>query len=422
MDLFDHFVPGGNGITDMPVRWIRLCGALLTLPLGLIAQDWPQWRGANRDGHLAGGSGGTNWPKEITLKWRKPVGLGEATPALVEDRLFVFGRQGDEEVVSCLWAASGEPAWRYAYPAAAVTGAAEKYQGPRSSPAVSQGKMVALGVGGVLTCLDATTGRLLWQHTQFIKSLPLFYTAMSPLVTEDRCVAHLGGQDDGVVAAFDLASGKLIWEWRGEGPSYSSPALITVGGVSQVVVLTETGLTGLSLASGQRLWDTPTPKQPGYWNSASPVIDAPYIYYTGQGTGTRSVQIEKQGDAFTAKACWHNERLGTVYNTPVLVDGLLYALSDRGQFFCLDARTGKPAWSDTNRVSNFSSLLAAGPVLAAVPEKSGLIVFRPNRDRFEEVARYKLSDDPIYAFPVFSGDRIYVRDARNVSLYIRGSL
>ena len=394
-----------------------MCWTLLTLAPCLSAQDWPQWRGASGDGKAAGPSVRTHWPTELTLKWRKAVGLGEATPALVGDRLFVFGRQGDEEVVACLQAVTGEPLWRHAYPAVAVTGPAAKYQGPRSSPAVSQGNVVALGVGGVLTCLDAKTGSLLWRQDQFIKSRPLFFTAMSPLVTENRCVVHLGGENDGVVAAFDLASGKPLWEWRGEGPAYSSPALITIARVPQVVVHTEKGLVGLSLASGQQLWSRPTPGKPGYWNSASPVIDAPYLYYTGQGFGTTAIQIGKQGDSFAANERWHNERLGTVYNTPVLKDGLLYALSDRGQFFCLDTQTGKQAWCDTNRVSNFGTLVDVGSVLAGVTEKADLFIFRPSRDRFQEVARYKLSDLPIYAFPVFSGNRIYVRDAQNVSLY-----
>ena len=393
---------------------------LLMLPMGISAQDWSQWRGANRDGKVGHGVH-LHWPAELTLKWRKAAGLGEATPALAGDRLFVFGRQGEEEVVFCLQAISGEQLWRHAYPAVAVTGAAEKYQGPRSSPAVSQGKVVVLGVGGDLTCLDAKTGSPLWRQSQFIKSLPLFFTAMSPLVTEDRCVVHLGGKDDGVVAAFDLASGKLIWEWRGDGPAYASPALITISGITQVVVHTEKGLLGLSLADGQHLWSKPTPAKPGYWSSASPLIDAPYIYYTGQGAGSTAIKIEKQGDAFAVKECWHNEQFGTVYNTPVLKNGLLYALSDGGHYFCLEAFTGKPAWSDTNRFSNFGSLLDAGDFLVSVPEKSGLMVFRPSRDRFQEVARYKLSDLPIYAFPVLSGNRIYVRDAQEVSLYELGA-
>ena len=396
---------------------IYLCGALMMPPLGVAAPEWSQWRGANRDGKVAGMDNATQWPKALTFKWRQVVGLGEATPALLGERLFVFARQGDAEVVLCLQAANGEPLWRYACPAVAVTGAAEKYQGPRSSPAVSQGKVITLGVGGVLTCLDAKTGTRLWQHAQFTKSLPLFFTAMSPLVAHDRCVVHLGGKTNGVVAAFDLVSGKLIWEWRGDGPAYASPALLTIAGLTQVVVPTEKGLVGLALASGQRLWSTPTPAKPGYWNSASPVIDAPCIYFTGQGTGTRSIAIEKQGDAFAVRERWLNEHNGTVYNTPVLKDGLLYALSDRGQFFCLDAQTGKLAWKDTNRVSNFGTLLDAGNVMAAVPETSGLIVFRPSRDRYQEEVRYPLSDLPIYAFPVLAGNRLYVRDAEHVILY-----
>lgn len=392
-------------------------GIWLVCCVELSAQDWPQWRGVHRDGKVIRFSVPAQWPTALTLKWRRPAGLGESTPALVGERLFVFGRQWEEEVIWCRNAVDGAECWRHAYVAVLVTGPANKYQGPRSSPAVADGKVLTLSVGGVLTCLEAETGWRLWQHTQFIKSVLLFFTAMSPLVVDGLCVVHLGGKNDGVVAAFELANGKLKWQWRGEGPSYSSPVLLTLSDVTQVVLLTENSLTGLSLADGQKLWHTPTPTKPGYWNSATPVVHGPDVFYSGQGTGTRAVRIEKQAGGFNARELWHNEHSGTVYNTPVIKDGLLYALSDRGRFFCLDAQTGQEAWTDTNRVSNFGTLLEAGPMLLACTEKSGLFVIQPGRIRFQELARYKPSDLPVYACPVVAGNRLFVRDSESVSLY-----
>ena len=382
----------------------------------LFAQDWPQWRGPRHDGQAIGFISPTQWPVKLTHKWRTPVGLGDATPALANGRLYAFGRQGDEEIIRCLKADDGKEVWRYAYQAIVVTGAAEKYQGPRSSPAVADNKIVTLGVGGILTCLDAATGEKIWRKEEL--ELPLFFTATSPLVEEGICFVHLGGNNKGVFVAVELSSGKSRWQWTGDGPSYSSPTSMTADGVRQIVMLTESNLLALSVSDGKRLWSLPTSLKPGYWNSASPVVEGQVVFFTGQGYGTKAVKIGKQNDTFSAAEIWRNEEFGTVYNTPVLKDRRLYGLSDRGQFFCLDASTGRTVWSSTNRVSNFGSIVDTGDALVALPEKSGLVVFKPNRDRYEEIARLNVSSTPVYAHPVLIGNRVFVRDAESVALWI----
>jgi outer membrane protein assembly factor BamB len=393
---------------------------LLPLVADAAAQDWPWWRGVERNGQVRGFVVPSYWPATLTQRWRVPVGAGDATPALVGERLYAFGRRDDTEVVFCLDATQGNELWRYAYPAARVTGPAEKYAGPRSSPAVAHGKIVVLGVGGVLTCLDAATGQVVWRHEALAPALPRFFTAMSPLVVEGLCVVHLGGQGAGLLAALDLSTGKVNWQWAGEGPAYASPALLNVQGVTQVVVQTEQSLTGLSLRDGRRLWRTPTAPQPGYWNSATPVTTGSTVCYSGQGTGTRAVRVAAQGDGFVAREVWHNAQLGTVYNTPVLKDGLLFALSDRGRLFCLDAATGATQWIGTNRFSHFGAIVDAGPVLVALPEKSGLVFFKPTRDGYQELARHSVSTTPIYAHPVLAGRRVFVRDADSLALWTLG--
>jgi outer membrane protein assembly factor BamB len=382
-----------------------------------FAQDWPQWRGANRDGKATGFTAPQTWPKELTQKWKVTVGAGDATPALVGDKLYVFARQGDDEVTLCLDAASGKELWRNKYATQAVAGPASRHPGPRSSLTVAEGKVVTLGVNGVLSCLDAATGKELWRKDEFPNVVPQFFAAMSPIIEGGMCIAHLGGKDNGAMIAFDLAAGEQKWKWAGDGPAYASPVLMTVDGTKQVVQQTEKSIVGVAVADGKLLWQIAAPAQGRFYNSATPILDGQTVIYTGQGQGTKAVKIEKQNDGFAAKEVWSNTELGTGFNTPVLKDGLLYGLSDRGSFFCLNAQTGQTAWTDTaTRKENFGAIVDAGPVIYALPSDSQLVVFKPSDKEYAEVARFKVADTPTYAHPVIAGNRIFVRDQENVTL------
>ena len=383
-----------------------------------FAQDWPQWRGANRDGKVAGFTAPQNWPKELTQKWKVTVGTGDATPALVGDKLYVFARQGEDEITLCLDAANGKEVWRNKYATQAVAGPASRHPGPRSSPTVAEGKVVTLGVNGILSCLDAATGKEVWRKDEFPGIVPQFFAAMSPIIDGGMCIAHLGGKDNGAIIAFDLATGEQKWKWAGDGPAYASPVVMTADGVKQVVDQTEKNLVGLAVADGKLLWQIPTTPQGRFYNSATPIVDRQTVIYTGQGQGTKAVKIEKQGDGFAPKELWSNTELGTGFDSPVLDGGLLYGLSDRGSLFCLNAQTGKTAWADTaTRKDNFGSIVGAGPVIFGLPSDAQLVVFKPSDKEYAEVARFKLAETPIYAHPVISGNRIFIRDQETVALW-----
>lgn len=162
---------------------------LLLTALGAPAQDWPQWRGPNRDDKVPGFMLPKSWPQQFNQKWKVSVGKGDATPALVGGKLFVFSRQEDAEVIQCLDAATGAGVWSNKYEALPPTGAAARHPGPRSSPAVAEGKVVTLGARGMLSCLEADSGKLLWRKDD-VHGWPGFFTAMSPLVLNGLCVAH----------------------------------------------------------------------------------------------------------------------------------------------------------------------------------------------------------------------------------------
>jgi outer membrane protein assembly factor BamB len=401
-------------------RWLAvMAGGVILAGVGsALGQDWPQWRGPNRDGKASGFNAPAKWPSALTQKWKVTVGTGDATPALVGDRLYVFARQGEEETLRCLKAGNGEELWQNKYVAAAVSGPAARHPGPRSSPTMAEGKVVTLGACGVLSCLDAATGKELWRKDEFPKVVPQFFTAMSPIVTDGLCIAHLGGRDNGAVIAYDLATGNPRWKWAGDGPAYSSPVVMTAAGVKQVIVQTDKNLMSLAVADGKVLWQIPTPPQGRFYNSATPIVDKETVIYTGQGKGTRAVKVEKQGETLGAKELWTNDQLGTGFNTPVLKDGLLYGLSGQGSFFCLNAQTGQSAWTDTaTRRENFGAILDAGSVLLALPSNAELIAIKPGDKQYEELARIKLSETPTYAHPVVAGNRVFVKDSEALTLW-----
>jgi outer membrane protein assembly factor BamB len=396
-----------------------LSGVILVLATCAFAQDWPQWRGANRDGKVTGFTAPQKWPTALTQKWKVTVGSGDATPALVGDKLYVFARQGDDEVTRCLNVADGKEVWIDKYAAQAVTGAAARHPGPRSSPTVADGKVITLGVGGVLSCMDAATGKVAWRNDEFSKAVPQFFTAMSPIVVDGMVVAHLGGKDKGTLVALDLATGSQKWKWTGEGPAYDSPVLATVDGTKQIVLLTEKGLVGVAAADGKLLWQVPAAPQGRCYNSATPIVDGQTVIFTGQGTGTKAVKIEKQGDAFAAKELWSNADLGTGFSTPVLKDGWLYGLSDKSNLYAMNAQNGQAGWTDAAKrgMGNFGAVLDAGSCIMALPSNSELIVFKPGEKEYAELAKIKVAETPTYAHPVISGSRIFVRDQDSVILW-----
>ncbi len=401
--------------SNRTIGMITGCVVLISVSC-VFAQDWPQWRGLKRDDKVSGFAAPATWPKELTQKWKITVGLGDATPALVGDKLYVFARQGDDEIIMCLSAADGKELWQNKYPTIPVTGGPAGHSGPRSSPTVAEGKVVTLGVGGILSCLDAASGKQLWRKDEFPKVWPQFYTAMSPIIVDGLCIAQIGGKDNGAIMAFDLNSGELKWKLAGEGPEYASPVLMTVEGTKQIVTLTEKRVVGVAVADGKLLWQIPFEPKERTYNMATPIVDGQTVIYTGAGRGTKAVKIEKQGEEFTVKELWSAE-LATTFNTPVLKDGLVYGISERGKMFCLNAQTGQEAWSGTDNVGRFGSIIDAGSVLVALPEKTGLIVFKPSDKQYEELARYKVSDTAIYAHPVIAGKRIFVKDQDTLTLW-----
>jgi outer membrane protein assembly factor BamB len=382
-----------------------------------FSQEWPQFRGPGRDSKVTGFKAPANWPAELKQEWKVQVGFGDATPVLSDNKIYLNTRQGTDEVILCLDASTGKEIWNYKYPAPAVTGPAASHPGPRATPSVSGGKVVAFGATAILTCLDAKSGKEVWKKDNPGNTVPQFFTGGSPLIVENVCIVHLGTKDKGDVLALDLNTGNEKWKWSGDGPSYSSPSVMTVDGKKHIVVQTEKNLISLNFSDGKLLWQIPTPVQQRFYNCVSPFIDGQTIYFTGQGTGMKAVKIEKSGNEYTPKEIWSNTTVGAKWNTPVLRDGYLYGFTDQKRIYCIKASTGETAWMDNAVNSDFATIVDCGSVIIGFPSTGNLIVMKPDPAAYSEIAKYKVSETAVYAFPVISGNKIYVKDAETLMLY-----
>jgi outer membrane protein assembly factor BamB len=394
-----------------------VAGVLAASASCAVAQDWPQWRGANRDGKAAGFTAPKEWPKELAQKWKVTVGLGDASPAVVGNKLYVFARQGTDEFIRCLDATNGKELWSEKYDATQVSGPASQHSGPRSSPAVADGKVVTLGVGGVLSCVDAAAGKLVWRKDDFSGAWPKFYTASSPIITDGFCIAQLGGEANGGIVAYDLASGDQKWKWTGDGTAYASPVILTADGTKMVVTLTAKKIVGIGVADGKLLWEAPFAVQGMAYNAATPIVEGQTVIYTGAGRGTKAVKVEKTADGFAAKELWSNPDNGVQFDSPVLKGGQIYGVSQKGVLFCLDAQAGKTLWTSELGGRGFGSIVDAGSALLALTPKGEMIVFEPSDKEYKKVTSYKVAESETYAYPVAAGKGVFVKEKDSLSLW-----
>lgn len=211
----------------------------------------------------------------------------------------------------------------------------------------------------------------------------------------------------------------MKWKTEQDGPAYASPAVMTADGGKQIVAQTDKNLIGLALAEGKVLWQVPTEPMRMSQNAVTPVIDGDVVIYSGQGKGTTAIKIEKQGDAWSPKQLWTNTDLSSGFATPVLKDGLLFGLSNKASFFCLDAKTGKKLWAAPGRKGErgFGSIVDAGQAILALTPSAELIAFKPSDKEYAELDSIKLSDAQPYAYPVVSGNRVFVKGQDSVSLF-----
>ncbi len=383
----------------------------------LAHADWPGWRGPQRNG-TANVDLPVKWPQALQKKWSVEVGSGHSSPVWVGDRIYQLSRMDDQEVCAG-FDIHGKRLWKSQYDAPYKMNPAARGhgKGPKSTPAFSEGKLYTLGISGIVSCFDGSNGEVQWrkEYSQtFPKTSPLYGAAMSPLIVDARCYFHVGGHDDGAMMALDKNTGEKVWQWSGDGPSYASP--IRVGGPSwQLVSQSQTHCFGLS-PSGKLLWSMEY-KTGYHQNSITPVLIDDLIVLSGYGRDVRTVRLNKTGDA--VKEAWVNPDVSFYMSTPVVLGSRLFGFAQqkRGQLIQLDATSGKLVWAGPPRQGDNASLVVAGDVLFCLTTKGELIVVDAKADRYVELARYKVSDSPVWAHLVIEGKRLLIKNADSLAMW-----
>ena len=398
---------------------LALAAFLLSAACGIQAADWPQWRGPNRDGRGATFTAPAQWPESLKRGWSVDVGGGHSSPVLAAGRLYIHTRQGDNEVVSAIDAATGKIVWqdRYAAPYQMNPAATTHGPGPKSTPVVAGGRVVTLGISGILSALDAQTGKVLWRKPAPAEP-PMYGTGMSPVVDGSLVVAHVGGHDKGALTAFDAATGAERWKWTGDGPGYGSPVIATLDGVKQIVTESQDKLVSVSAADGKLLWELPL-KTPYTQNSVTPIIEKDLVIYSGLEHPLTAVRPVRRGSAWVPEKVWENPGASLYMNSPVLVGTTLYGMThrNRGQFFAVDLATGKTLWTTRGREAENAAIVTSGALLFVLKTDAELVIARPDTASFDVLRRYTVADSPTWAHPVVDGNRLFVKDAASVTLW-----
>ena len=391
------------------------------------ADDWPQWRGPQRDGISKETGLLKEWPKDgPKLLWQvKDVGTGYSTPSVVGERLYLLGNKGNEdEFVESRATADGKPVWHRHVGAVGNPNQQPNYPAARSTPTVDGESLYALGSDGDLVCLETASGNVRWQKNlrkDFGGQPDTWAYAESPLVDGDAVVCTPGGATATIVA-LNKKSGDVIWKCAvpgGDQAAYSSILITDAGGIRQYIQFLQKGVVGIDANTGKFLWRYEQTAKGSPANIPTPVAHDSYVYSGTSMGGAGLVKLEESGGEVQPTQVYFNKRLPTAIGGAVLVGNDLYGTSSVLQ--CLQFTTGAVKW--TNRSVGSASVLYADGRLYLHGEDGEVALVDASPDGYHERGRFTPPGEPenrvgkAWAYPVVANGRLYIRDANCLWCY-----
>lgn len=387
------------------------------------ADDWPQWRGPQRDGHSPEPGLLTEWPKDgPKLMWqRTDIGSGYSTPAVVGDRIYLLSNEGmEDEFVQALDAKNGTRLWRTRLGKVGNPEQNPSYPGARSTPTVDGDVMFVLGSDGDLACVETAKGAVRWQknlRTEFGGKPGIWAYSESPLVDGDAVICTPGGTDATLVA-LNKKTGAVLWKSAvpgGDNASYASAIAFNAGGVKHYVQVLEKGVVGVAAKTGEFLWRYDKAISIYKATIPSPVAKGDIIFTGGAGKGGGAVRVTGKDGKVTAEQVYFSPKLPTAIGGAVIVGDLLFGTTGQAMV-CADFKTGELKREE--RALGAASLCVANGRLYLHGENGDVALVEASAEGYREKGRFTPPGQPkrlnamekAWAYPVISNARLYIRD------------
>lgn len=407
--------PAAPDVTPAPTS--AGAAAVTSAPVVSRPADWPGFRGPNRDAVIHNIRIATDWSASPPVRlWQRPIGPGWSSFAVDRGLIYTQEQRGEDELVSCYRLSSGEPVWRHRDHVRfwESNGGA----GPRGTPTLDGGRVYALGATGILNVLDAATGAVIWTRNAADDTktkTPMWGFSSSPVVKGDLVIVATSGK----LAAFDRATGTPKWFGPAHRGSYSSPQLVAIDGVDQVLLLNADGTTSVDPASGKVLWELA-------WGGEGAPIIQPAVTEDGDllvdainamgGLGIRRVSVSHTGGAWSVTERWTSTGLKPYFNDFVIHKGHAYGF-DGSILSCIDLADGARKWKGGRYGSGQLVLLPDDDVLIVIGEEGDLALVSATPNEFKEVAKVSAIDGKTWNHPVLVGDTLLVRNGEVMAAF-----